>query len=456
MFSDIYRKQTEFFNSRQTFDVDFRVQKLKALRKTVLNNENKIIAALRQDFNKSPFETLSSEIGVVIDEINLHIKNLRSWQKAQKVFPALVNFPSSAEIYRQPYGKVLIISPWNYPFNLSMIPLVGAISAGNTVVLKPSEYSPATGMILTKILREVFDENYVKVVQGNARTAQQLLKLKWDYIFFTGSSVVGKYIYQAAAEHLTPVTLELGGKSPVIIDHTADLDLAAKRIVWGKFLNAGQTCIAPDYILIPNEICDIFIKKLQKEIIKTYGKDIKNNPDYPRIINDKNHRRLLRILEGQNIVYGGEHDAESLFLSPCIVKNPDINSELMQYEIFGPVLPVIGYNSLQEIEQILLQHPDPLAFYIFSNDRKKQKYFIWNFRFGGGVINDTIVHFINKRLPFGGVGNSGTGRYHGKYSFETFSYRKAVVKRATWLDIPIRYLPPTHWKEKLIRLFLMK
>jgi aldehyde dehydrogenase (NAD+) len=456
IFSDLHRKQTVFFNSQQTKDVKFRIQKLKALKKNILNNEKKIIEALRSDFYKSHFETLSSEIGVVIDELNLHIRKLHSWQKNKNIFPALVNFPSRAKIYRQAYGKVLILSPWNYPFNLSMVPLIGAVSAGNTVVLKPSEYSPATSRIISEIISKVFDENYVKVVQGDAKTAQELLSLKWDYIFFTGSISVGKYIYQAAAKHLTPLTLELGGKSPVVIDHTADLDLAAKRIVWGKFLNAGQTCIAPDYILIPGELIDLFIEKLVNQIIKTYGRDIRNNPYFPRIINIKNHRRLLRILEGQNVVFGGEYDTENLFLSPSIVKNPDLDSELMQYEIFGPVLPVIAYDSRQEMEQILQQHPDPLAFYIFSKDKQLQKHFISTYRFGGGVINDTIIHFINNRLPFGGVGESGSGRYHGKHSFDTFTYQKSVVKRATWLDIPIRYLPPSQWKEKLIRLFLMK
>ncbi len=456
MFAELYPAQKSFFQSQQTRAIDFRLQKLKALRKSILQHEQEIKDALHADFRKPEFETLTSEIAVVIDELNLHIKKLKSWGRPRRVMSSVVNFPSSARIYPEPYGNVLIISPWNYPFNLAMMPLIGAVSAGNTVVLKPSEYSPATSQVIQKIVEEVFTPEHVSVVQGGISEAQELLKLPWNYIFFTGSTVVGKYVYKAAAEHLTPVTLELGGKSPVIVDKTADLPLAAKRLVWAKFLNAGQTCIAPDYILIDEQVSERFIELLRKEIIQTYGADAKQSPYYPRIINKKNLRRLENSLKGQNIVYGGQIDAEDLYVAPSIVLNPSLDSDLMQYEIFGPVLPVISCKNRDEMEQIIQQHSHPLAFYIFSNDKKTQQYFIDKYSFGGGVINDAIVHFINHRLPFGGVGKSGIGRYHGRYSFDTFSHYKPVVKRATWLDLPFRYLPPTSLKEKVIRFFLMR
>jgi aldehyde dehydrogenase (NAD+) len=453
---DLLFQQTDFFNSGQTKDVNFRKQKLQALRKSILAHEKDIIEALHQDFKKSAFETIASEIGVVIDEINLHIKKIKSWHKAHRVMPALVNFPSSAKVYPEPYGKVLIISPWNYPFNLAMIPLIGAVSAGNTVVLKPSEYSSNTAKVIQTIINEVFDNKHVAVIQGDAQIARDLLAQKWQYIFFTGSTAVGKYVYQAAAKNLTPLTLELGGKSPVVIDQTAQLKLAAKRIVWGKFINAGQTCIAPDYILIDEKVHQEFINYLQAEIIKTYGEDAQKSADFPRIINQQNFNRLSSALKNQPVIFGGKTDASDLFIAPSLLLNPDLNSELMQYEIFGPILPIITYKTQAEMGKVLAQHPEPLAFYIFSTDKKQQQYLIKKYAFGGGVINDVVVHFVNNRLAFGGVGASGLGAYHGKHSFDTFSHHKSVVKRSNWLDIPFRYAPATAFKEKMLRFFLMK
>jgi aldehyde dehydrogenase (NAD+) len=453
---DLLLQQTDFFNSGQTKDVNFRKQKLQALRKSILAHEKDIIEALHQDFKKSAFETIASEIGVVIDEINLHIKKIKSWHKARRVMPALVNFPSSAKVYPEPYGKVLIISPWNYPFNLAMIPLIGAVSAGNTVVLKPSEYSSNTAKVIQTIINEVFDNKHVAVIQGDAQIARDLLAQKWQYIFFTGSTAVGKYVYQAAAKNLTPLTLELGGKSPVVIDQTAQLKLAAKRIVWGKFINAGQTCIAPDYILIDEKVHQEFINYLQAEIIKTYGEDAQKSADFPRIINQQNFNRLSSALKNQPVIFGGKTDASDLFIAPSLLLNPDLNSELMQYEIFGPILPIITYKTQAEMGKVLAQHPEPLAFYIFSTDKKQQQYLIKKYAFGGGVINDVVVHFVNNRLAFGGVGASGLGAYHGKHSFDTFSHHKSVVKRSNWLDIPFRYAPATAFKEKMLRFFLMK
>jgi aldehyde dehydrogenase (NAD+) len=453
---DLLLQQTDFFNSGQTKDVNFRKQKLQALRKSILTHEKDIIEALHQDFKKSAFETIASEIGVVIDEINLHIKKIKSWHKSRRVMPALVNFPSSAKVYPEPYGKVLIISPWNYPFNLAMIPLIGAVSAGNTVVLKPSEYSSNTAKVIQTIINEVFDNKHVAVIQGDAQIARDLLAQKWQYIFFTGSTAVGKYVYQAAAKNLTPLTLELGGKSPVVIDQTAQLKLAAKRIVWGKFINAGQTCIAPDYILIDEKVHQEFINYLQAEIIKTYGEDAQKSADFPRIINQQNFNRLSSALKNQPVIFGGKTDASDLFIAPSLLLNPDLNSELMQYEIFGPILPIITYKTQAEMGKVLAQHPEPLAFYIFSTDKKQQQYLIKKYAFGGGVINDVVVHFVNNRLAFGGVGASGLGAYHGKHSFDTFSHHKSVVKRSNWLDIPFRYAPATAFKEKMLRFFLMK
>jgi len=453
---DILQQQIDFFNSGQTKEITFRKEKLKALKGSIIAHEKDIIDALHNDFKKSAFETIASEIGVVIEEINLHIKKLKSWSQPKRVFPAFVNFPSTAKIYTEPYGKVLIISPWNYPFNLAMIPLIGSISAGNTAVIKPSEYASQTSAVIQTIIDEVFDKKHVAVIQGDANVARKLLEQKWQYIFFTGSTAVGEYVYQAAAKHLTPVTLELGGKSPVIIDKTAKLKLAAKRIVWGKFINAGQTCIAPDYILIDEAVSKAFIKHLQEEISNTYGTDIQNSPDFPRIINRQNWSRLNNALQNQSIIFGGKTDANDLYISPTLLLNPSLDSELMQYEIFGPVLPIITYKTQDQMESVLQQHPEPLAFYIFSTDKKQQKYLLNKYTFGGGVINDVVIHFINNKLPFGGVGASGLGAYHGKHSFDTFSHHKSVVKRGNWIDIPIRYAPATAFKEKMLRWFLMK
>ncbi len=444
-------RQKNFYQTGQTKEVSNRIQKLKSLRKEIKSNRESIIEALYKDFKKPRFETLTSEIGVVLDELDLHIRKLKKWQRPEKVFPHISNFYSRDRIYREPYGQVLIISPWNYPFNLAMIPLIGAISGGNTVVLKPSEYSPHTAQIIEKIIDSVFEKEYVNVVQGDAQTAQALLKEKWDYIFFTGSPAVGKYVYEAAAKHLTPVTLELGGKSPVVIDETADLPVAARRIVWGKFYNAGQTCIAPDYVLLPTGKKDEFIDLAKREIEKMYGKDPQKSPDYARIINAKNFRRLRRMMENQKIVVGGGSNEEDNYIAPTIVLNPDKNSELMLYEIFGPVLPVITYHNMKVMEAFLQAHPDPLAFYIFSNNKKFQKYLVDKYAFGGGMVNDVLGHFVNPRLPFGGVGNSGMGNYHGKYSFDTFTRPKSMVYRSNWPDVFVRYAPVTALKEKIIR-----
>jgi len=450
------QKQNDFFKTQITKDVNYRLGVLRVLRKEIVKRESDIIKALYDDFKKSEFEVISSEIGVVVAELDKIISNLKKWNKSKKVFPSILNFPSSARIYNDPYGTVLILAPWNYPFNLAFVPLIGAIAGGNTVVLKPSELTENTSNIIKEIVETVFKDEYVAVFEGNYKVAQELLDQKWDYIFFTGSVRVGKIVYEAAAKHLTPVTLELGGKSPVIIDKTANVSLAAKRIVWGKFINAGQTCIAPDYILIDKEIRDEFVEHLKKEIEKAYGINQQMSKDYPRIINKANFTRLCNMLDDQNIVFGGKIDEKTLYISPTIILEPKLESEIMQYEIFGPLLPVISYESKEVIEDIIKLHPNPLSFYIFSKDKKVQNYYIKKYSFGGGVINDSVVHFVNDRLPFGGVGNSGINSYHGKTSFYTFTRKKSIVKRANWLDVPIRYLPSTEMKKKILRFIFMK
>jgi aldehyde dehydrogenase (NAD+) len=367
--------------------------------------------------------------------------------------PSILNFPSSDSIYSEPYGKVLIIAPWNYPFQLALCPLIAAVAAGNQVVVKPSELTPNTSAIIAKIITKTFHKNHVEVIEGDVAIAQQLLALRWDYIFFTGSVSVGKIVSKAAAQFMTPVTLELGGKNPCIVDETADLKLAAKRIVWGKFVNAGQTCIAPDFVLIHEKIKLEFISFLKQEIINSYGKNPELSADFPRIINAKNWQRLCDLLIGNQIIMGGEANPSSHYIAPTLVDEPSLDSLIMKDEIFGPILPLISYTTENDIKAIISRYEKPLALYVFSTNSGFSNKIINDFSFGGGCVNDTMIHFANKRLPFGGVGHSGIGAYHGKRSFDTFSHKKAVVKKANWLDLPMRYAP-YEGKLKAIRNFL--
>jgi aldehyde dehydrogenase (NAD+) len=422
-------------------NVSSRKEALIKLLDVIIKHENEIIQALHEDFKKSPFESVLTETSYVTSELKDTIKNIKSWAKPKRVWPSLLNFPSTDYIYKEPYGKVLIIAPWNYPFQLALCPLVAAVAAGNQVVLKPSELTPKTSAIIAKILEKVFPHNHVKVIEGGVDITQKLLAQRWDYIFFTGSVPVGKIVAKAAAEHLTPITLELGGKNPCIIDETANLKLAAKRIVWGKFLNAGQTCIAPDYILIQEDMKSHFVDYLKKEITSAYGKDPKLSPDFPRIVNEKNWHRLVSKIEPQKVIFGGETDVEDCYISPTLIDENSMDSLLMEDEIFGPILPILTYKDEAEISLAILKYEKPLALYVFTDDRKFAKKIIKNFSFGGGCINDTIMHFSNKRLPFGGVGHSGIGAYHGQLSFDIFTHHKGIVKKATWLDLPMRYAP---------------
>lgn len=452
--NSLLQHQKIFFSSQKTKDLSFRRTILKKLHKEIISREQDIVKAIHKDFKKSEYETVMTETSIVLAELKLTIKKLSSWSSPKRVLPAILNFPSSAKIYKEPYGSVLIIAPWNYPFQLAFAPLVGAVAAGNTVVLKPSELTPNTSSIIKEIVDAVFDANHVCVVEGGVPETQELLSLRWDYIFFTGSVSVGKIVAKAAAEHLTPTTLELGGKSPCIIDNTAKIPLAAKRILWGKFINGGQTCIAPDYILIHTSVKDAFVKHFQKELLKAYGTNPETSEDFPRIVNAKNFDRLAVMLENEQCLIGGQTNKAHNYIAPTLVDNPDIQSEVMKGEIFGPILPLISYENEQDIDAFISNYDKPLALYVFTQTKSFAKKIIQKYSFGGGTINDTTVHFANHRLPFGGVGESGIGSYHGKKSFDTFSHHKGVVTRGTWFDVPTRYAP---YKGKLKQLrFLLR
>lgn len=427
-------------------NIDFRKAILKKLLDTIITHETDITNALYADFKKPEFEAVLTETNYVITELKDTIKNIKKWAKPKMVLPSILNFPSTDYIYSEPYGKVLIIAPWNYPFQLAICPLVSAIAAGNQVVLKPSELTPHTSAVITKIIKQTFAVNHVEVVEGGVEASQSLLAQRWDYIFFTGSVAVGKIVAKAAAENLTPVTLELGGKNPCIIDETANLKIAAKRIVWGKFINAGQTCIAPDYLLVHNTIKTEFVDFLKKEIILAYGKNPETSPDYPRIINAKNWTRLVQMIEADKVIFGGQTNEKEHYISPTLIQETDLDSAIMKEEIFGPLLPILSYQSEADLHAIISRYEKPLSLYVFTKNTAFAEKIIQDYSFGGGCVNDTVVHFSNKRLPFGGVGHSGIGAYHGTLSFDTFSHKKAIVKKAYWLDLPMRYAP---YKNKL-------
>jgi len=427
-------------------NIAYRKEALIKLLNVIITHENEIIEALYSDFRKPAFEAVLTETNYVISELKDTIKNFHKWAKPKRVFPSILNFPSTDYIYKEPYGKVLIIAPWNYPFQLALCPLVSAVAAGNQVVLKPSELTPKTSEIIAKIIEKTFPVNHVEVIEGGLEVSQKLLSQRWDYIFFTGSVPVGKIVAKAAAENLTPVTLELGGKNPCIIDNTANLKLAAKRIVWGKFINAGQTCIAPDYILIQKDMKSHFIEFMKLEITKAYGENPKLSPDYARIVNEKNWLRLANMIDENKVIFGGQTDIEDCYISPTLIDESNVDSLIMKDEIFGPLLPILSYENETEINTIISKYEKPLSLYVFTEDKKFAQKIIKQYSFGGGCINDTVVHFSNKRLPFGGVGHSGIGAYHGSLSFDTFSHKKGIVKKANWLDLPMRYAP---YKDKL-------
>ena len=438
---NIKEKQLVFFKDFKTQDVKIRIQHLKKLKRVLEEREESLFEALYQDLKKPVFESFTSELLMVQKELDLHIKNIKEWAAPKRVSGSLINFPSQDYILSEPYGTVLLISPWNYPFQFAMIPLIGAIAAGNTAVIKPSESAPHTAQIIEEIISEVFPPEWAIVIQGDMKVGAALLKTQWDYIFYTGSTAVGKIVAKAAAEFLTPTTLELGGKSPCIVDGTAPIQKTARRIVWGKFLNCGQTCIAPDYVLVQKEYKKALVAAMIQEIEKAFGKNAKNSKDYGRIIHQKHFEKLEKDLDKQKLLYGGKKDKDELYFGPTLVEEPALDSSLLVDEIFGPILPVLSYTTESDIDSILTKLMNPLAFYLFSTNRRFINTMIQRYSFGGGVINDAIIHFTNDKLPFGGIGNSGMGAYHGKHSFEVFTHAKPVVKRSFWFDLPQRYAP---------------
>jgi len=434
-----YEKQKKFFNSGNSKSIQYRINSLKKLKKNISLNENEIINALKSDLGKSETETFFSEIALIYIEINLALKNVKRWSKKRKVSSSLINFLSSDYIIPEPYGVTLNISPWNYPFQLSISPLIGAVAAGNTVILKPSEFSSKTSEIIKKIIEKTFEKGHVDVILGGPEIGSKLLDFSWDYIFFTGSTNIGKIVAQKAAINLTPTTLELGGKNPCIVDETANLKVASKRIVFGKFLNCGQTCIAPDFILVHESVKKDFTDKIIERIKKIYNEDVENSENYSRIINKKHFSRLIKLLEKDKIIYGGKNNPNSNFIEPTLIDGSNFNSSLMKEEIFGPILPVVSYSNKNELKKILDNYKDPLAFYIFSNDKKFSNELIKRYSFGGAAVNDTISQIVNHRLPFGGIRNSGLGSYHGKQSFKTFSFYKPYIVKSNIFDLNAKY-----------------
>ncbi|HWI63150.1 MAG TPA: aldehyde dehydrogenase [Symbiobacteriaceae bacterium] len=434
-------EQRAYFESGATRPYEFRVEQLKRLRDLLKANEERILAALHTDLHKPAFEAFSGEVAFLYAEIAHTLKHLKSWMQPRKVGTPLQLFPGRSRIYSEPRGRVLIIGPWNYPLQLVVAPLIGAMAAGNVAVLKPSELAPATAALVSELIRSAYPEQYIAVVEGGVETAQALLSRRWEYIFFTGGTAVGRVVARAAAEHLTPVTLELGGKSPCIVLPDADLDLAARRIVWGKFFNAGQTCVAPDYLLAHRSIKDELVQRMVQQIRTFYGDDPAASPDYARIVSERHLDRLTALLHGANIVTGGRIDRASRYLEPTILEGLGLEHPAMEGEIFGPILPVLPFDSLDEAIGMVKERPNPLALYLFTSSARDQERVIAEVPFGGGCINDAIMHLSNPDLPFGGVGDSGMGAYHGRRSFEIFSHEKSVVSGAGWPDPKLRYAP---------------
>ena len=436
----VIESQVKFVKDNSN-SVSNRIQILNSLLISIKHNESKIYEALKQDLNKHEFESFLSEILLVKKEIKLFIRKLRSWSKKKRVSGSILNFPSRNYLIPEPYGNVLIITPWNYPFQLSLTPLIGAIAAGNAVIIKPSELAPATSRVLKELIDSVFPQNMATVIEGDAGIAKYLLDKKWDYIFFTGSTRIGKIIAEKAAKNLTPITLELGGKSPCIVDSGVDIDKVAKRIVSGKFVNCGQTCIAPDYIVVNQHVKSDLISAIKENIIKTFGNKPIESESYGRIINKNNLVRLKEILNKSNVEFGGKIEEEKLFIEPTLIIEPDLNSEIMNDEIFGPILPILSYENENEIQTIIEKNPSPLAFYIFSKNQKFIDKLVQNNKFGGCVVNDTLIHYVNPNLPFGGIGTSGMGAYRGKFSFDTFTHYKPILEKKSMIDLPFRYGP---------------
>lgn len=450
----IINKQRAFFMSQKTKNVNFRIEQLKKLREIIKQKENEICKALELDLGKSNTESYMTEIGMVLEDLRYVIKHTKKWTKKEYHIAPLAQFPSTSFRIAEPYGLTLIISPWNYPFLLTIQPLVGAISAGNCAIIKPSEYSQYTSKIIKDIIEEVFNEEYVAVILGEKEVAEKLLKNKFDYIFYTGSTRVGKIVMESAAKNLTPVTLELGGKSPCIIDKNSNVKLAAKRIIFGKLLNCGQTCVAPDYVFVQKEVKQEFINYCKEYIEKFIGSNWNENKEYPKIINKRQFDRMIELIEKEDIAYGGSFDEKTLKIQPTLLDNKSFESKAMQEEIFGPILPIIEYIDLEEPIKYINENNKPLALYIFTNSKRVENRILKEVSYGGGCINDTIIHLASSKLGFGGIGYSGMGEYHGKYSFKTFSHYKSIINKSTLIDLPMRYHPFKKINDRLIRIFM--
>ena len=451
---DLVTRQRSYFQSGATLPVSARLAALRRLYNAISSHEKEIHEALRKDLGKSGFESYMCETGMVLEEISYMLKHTPRFAREQRVRTPLSQFCSRSYKKPSPYGVTLIMSPWNYPFMLTLSPLADALSAGNTAVVKPSAYSPYTSEVLLRILTECFEPQYVAVVTGGRAENTCLLREHFDYIFFTGSQSVGKEVMRNAAEHLTPVTLELGGKSPCIVDQTADIRLAAKRIVFGKYLNCGQTCVAPDYVYCHRSVKDRLIKEVQKQIRRQYGKQPLHNSDYGKIINEKHFDRILGLIDEKKVVHGGGSDRSTLRIEPTVMDNVTFSDAVMQEEIFGPIMPILVFDSLDEVIRRINSMPHPLALYIFTSDKKTARKVTARCGFGGGCINDTIIHLATSEMGFGGFGESGMGAYHGKTGFDTFTHYKSIVDKKTWIDLPMRYQPYRKRNEKMIRHFL--
>ena len=452
--SNLVEKQRKYFAAGATKNMDTRIWVLKKLHRAIRSHQSELAQAMRTDLGKSASESYMCEIGLTLSELSFQIRHLKKWARPKRHMTDLANFHGRSFSLREPYGCVLVMSPWNYPFLLCMEPLIGAIAAGNCCILKPSAYSPATSAAIKALIQEVFPEEYAAVIEGGRAENSALLEERFDYIFFTGGVTVGKLVMEKAAVHLTPVTLELGGKSPCIVDKTSDLKLAAARIAFGKYLNCGQTCVAPDYLLIHRSVKEAFLDHLSRMITEMYGSHPLDNPDYGKIINQKHFQRLVNLMTPEKVIYGGATDPASLRIAPAIMDHVTREDAVMQEEIFGPILPVIAFDDIEEAFRFVLEGEKPLAAYLFTGDKKTEKHFLDRISFGGGCINDTVVHLATSRMGFGGVGCSGMGSYHGKDGFDTFSHYKSIVDKKTWMDLPMRYQPYREFHRKLIHLFL--
>lgn len=455
MIEKSFNMKRKFFDDGNTRSYEFRIDQLRKLKQMIKKNEKEILEALHLDLHKPAFEAFTAEIGIMYEEINYTIKHLKSWMKPEKIRTPIVLAPSTSYVYYEPLGVALIIGPWNYPFQLLLAPLVGVISAGNCAIIKPSYQTKHTSNLVAKIIGETYEEGYISVLEGPGSMVGPLLieRFRFDHIFFTGSPSVGKQIAAMAAKHLTPVTLELGGKSPVIVDKDVNIDVAAKRLVWAKYFNAGQTCVCPDYLLVHESIKDEFLSKMKFFIKEFFGDKPIESESFGRIVNEKRFDILKEYLNEGNIIVGGEAHRESKFISPTIIDGISIDSKIMQAEIFGPILPVMTYSDIHETLNIIRKNRYPLALYLFTKSKDIEKFILDNIEFGGGCINNGMIHLINSKMPFGGVGNSGMGRYHGRNSFDAFSHKKSVVKTGEWLDPSLRYAPYSNKKLNISKIF---